>query len=80
MQDIVITIITVIIISLTAVAEANVTGRVPFVLSKATLGVTHPCVMSQLLAHCAIISFRFFQELKFDGSTIPQHSSPPPLF
>lgn len=64
MQDIII-IITVVIISLTAVAEGNVTGWMPFVLSKATLAVTHLCVISQLLAYCAIISFRFFQELKW---------------
>lgn len=37
----------------------------PFVLSKATLAVIHLYVTSQLLGHCAIISFRFFQELKW---------------
>jgi len=63
MQDMII-IITIIIISLTEVAEGNVTGWMPFVLSKATLAVTHLCIMSQLLAHCAMTSFRFFQELK----------------
>lgn len=65
MQDIIIIIsITVIRIFLSGTAVRDVTGWMPFVLSNATLAVTHLCVMSQLLAHCAIISFRFFQELK----------------
>lgn len=41
------------------------TGWMPFVLHKAILAVIHLSVMSQLLAHCAIISFRIFQELKW---------------
>lgn len=40
-------------------------GWMPFVLCKAILAVIHLSVMSQLLAHCAIISFRIFQELKW---------------
>lgn len=76
MQDIIITVI----VSLTAVAEVNVTGGMPFVLSKAAPAVIHLCVTSQLLACCAITSFTFFQELKLDGSTIPQCFSPPPVF
>lgn len=53
----------------------------PFVPSKATLAVPHLCVMTPLLAHCAITSLRLFQELKLDGSAIPQHFPlPSPLF
>lgn len=50
----------IIIISLAAFAEGNVTVWMPFVPSKATLAVPHLCVMTQLLARYAIIYFRFF--------------------
>lgn len=53
MQDIIV--IAVIIVSLTAVAEGNVTGWMPFLLSKATLAVIHLCVICPSCLHTVLL-------------------------